>query len=100
MAVNDAIPGMPKIPTTTVVKMLIGMCNPNEAPKRLKKNKNRTPIVTLIALCPISFVKLIGIPFTRRRTIKTIIPPIIHISICLSPLYNIIITTICRKGKK
>ncbi len=50
MAVKQAIPGIPNKPTMIAVKKFMGMCNPKDAPNKLKKNKNKTPIVTFITI--------------------------------------------------
>ncbi len=55
IAAREATPNNPKKPEITAVNKLMGICNPNEPPITLKKNKNKIPIPSLTT------------PLTRKR---------------------------------
>lgn len=73
MAVKETKPDNPKNPDTRTVNKLIGICNPIDPPKTLKKNKNKTPIPNFTILCPIIRVDLTGAPINNSKVINEII---------------------------
>lgn len=69
MAASEAIPNNPKKPDTTAVKIFIGICNPNEPPSTLKKNKNNIPIPNLTVPVAKNRSGLKDVPTKSNRTI-------------------------------
>jgi hypothetical protein len=69
MAASEATPNNPKNPDTTAVKILIGICNPNEPPSTLKKNKNNIPIPNLTVPVAKKRSGLKDVPTNSNRTI-------------------------------
>jgi len=73
MATREANPGNPKKPEIKAVNTLIGMCNPIEAPKTLKKKINNTPITTFTAPLARNFIGVNGAPAINSIPIRSTI---------------------------
>lgn len=65
-AANEMIPNNPKKLETKTVKIFIGMCKPTYPPKTLKKNRNKTPIASFTAVCPINLIGFTGVPINIK----------------------------------
>ncbi len=53
--------------------MLIGKCNPNDAPNTLKKNRNKTPMTSLTPDCATKRIGFNGAPTINNIAIRTTI---------------------------